>query len=293
MPPLHHIPQPPTETNPLFSDILKAEAEVRRSALAPRWCRRKRHLINKKDWSAVWNSWDTINQNLHTATQKHVKRIHIMRLTHASVTTNGSWVYALWTPSETRIYIGQTGGRSNARCVGERGRDHVRLGADFLRLQNGKKLFIPANLYGWIARHGIENIIVTPLQFVPPQSIIFFVKQWMAKWGLAALLNKDLPSFQSSKWSFLSATKVWKIEIAERHGSFAATARDIIQRKKPLHPSQYPADFLLTLLSSTKKSLTPTDHRTLFDTIHQFFVQYHKAFLPYSLPLKNSTPHAI
>ena len=86
---------------------------------------------------------------------------------------------------------------------------------------------------------------------VPPQSIDFFEKQWMAKWGLATLLNKDLPSFQSSKWSFLSARKVWKTKIAERHGSFVATACDVIQRKKPHHPSQYPAYFLLTLLSST------------------------------------------
>ena len=82
----------------------------------------------------------------------------------------GCWKYALCR-QDSRIYIGQTGGHENFRTVGVRGREHVRLGADFLRLNGVDQMKLPRNVYAWMARLGPENFVLTPLQFVSNCSV--------------------------------------------------------------------------------------------------------------------------
>ena len=85
-----------------------------------------------------------------------------VRRTGASTTIKGTWIYALWTPDNKRIYIGSTRARLNKRSVGTRGSEHVRLGLDFLRMQ-GNKLCVPSNVYRWIAKIRLEKFVVTAL----------------------------------------------------------------------------------------------------------------------------------
>ena len=146
--------EPPAVAQEPFTDLWHCETQIRRDALAPSWNQHTRRVVHKKQWPAIFRSWDRVNQNLHSATQAHLRKLHAMRLTTQSVFTPGCWVYALWHLADGRVYVGQTGGRANPRSVAERGREHVRLATDFLRLYNGRRLWLPQSVYRWMMQRG-------------------------------------------------------------------------------------------------------------------------------------------
>ena len=180
--PLVAVPTPGLDvTCPTFDTLWETELEVRRSALAPRWNAKRKHLVYVKNWDAVFDSWDRVNAALGLVSQSHLRRLHTMRMTRASVRDEGCWVYVLWCVSDGRVYVGQTGGRDNFRSVGVRGREHICLGCDFLRVRGGEKIFLPRNVYRWVAMKGVENFVITPMQFCSSFSVNFTEGAWMKR----------------------------------------------------------------------------------------------------------------
>ena len=95
--PLAAVTDPsPAVTCTMFNLLWEVEREIRRSALAPQWSAKRKHLVHVKDWNATFGFWDPVNALLGTAPPLHLRRLHAMRLTWASVRELGCWVYLLW-----------------------------------------------------------------------------------------------------------------------------------------------------------------------------------------------------
>ena len=161
-PPSTHDPRIITQEP--FSDLWHRESRMRGDALAPHWNQHTRRVVHKKQWPTIFRSWDWVNQSLHAATPAHLRKLHARGLATQSVFTPGCWVYALWHIAYGRVYVGQTGGRANLRSVAERGREIVRLAVDFLRLSNGRRLWLPQSVYRRMMQRGPENFGITPLE---------------------------------------------------------------------------------------------------------------------------------
>ena len=87
--------------------------------------------------------------------------------------------------------------------VGQRRREHVRGGMDVVRLRTEQEINGPSDLYQLLWRVGVENLIITPLESVPPHKLDEREMWWIHKWGFGQVLNRQLPSLKSEKWSFL------------------------------------------------------------------------------------------
>ena len=192
--------------------IWNKEREARRGCFAPKWNPRRRMVTTQIPWEDVFRSWDHINSNLHLSSKKHVQKLHGIRMSSSSVSKSGTWVYALWNFSDSRVYIGQTGARQFPRSVGKCGSEHVRLALDALRL-TARGVNLPSQVYQWVARIGLENFVITPLEHVTPAQANAKEKWWMLRWGLSGLFNRDLPNVANKKWLFLSDRKLWDSEI--------------------------------------------------------------------------------
>ena len=258
----------------------------RRTALAPPWNARTRKLVTTKAWPTVFRSWDRINKHLHECPSAHARKIHALRLGDFSVFTEGCWVYVLRCLHDHRVYIGQTGGRQFFRRVCDRGAEHVRLAMDYLRLSGGRKVYLPRSVYRWVARKGVENFIITPLEYCAPSAVTSRERFWMLKWGVGQLFNIDVPSVSSSRWDFLNTRKIWVREIETQGGSLLGYAKNILQSHKPLHPDTHPPPLLLAALQGSARFLPAADHKTLFDKISALFARQFKVYIPYRVPLK-------
>ena len=158
-----------------------------------------------------------------------MKKLHSLRSTCALVKTPECWIYRLWCLKDGRSYIGQTGVRGGFRRTADRGRNHVRLGADYFRgwVPANAHIFLPAKVYWWICMKGPENFIITPLEFVAPSWATVREAWWMKKWGLGSLSNKDISNMRGGKWDFLVQRKVRSKETTQAGGSLLRIARDI------------------------------------------------------------------
>ena len=192
---------------PHFPTIWESERANRRDLFAPKWNFKRRLMTTNIPWEKVYASWDRVNANIHLSTKKHVQKLAALRMTTASTKTSGTWIYAVWSLRDDKVYIGQTGARTHRRSVGKRGSEHVRLALDALRL-SGTGINLPSQVYSWISRLGVENFVVTPLEHTTPHQANAREKWWMLRWGLAGLFNRDLPSLSNKKWLFLSLAAV-------------------------------------------------------------------------------------
>ena len=278
--------EPPAVAQEPFTDLWHRETQIRRDALAPSWNQHTRRVVHKKQWPAIFRSWDRVNQNLHSATPAHLRKLHAMRLTTQSVFTPGCWVYALWHIADGRVYVGQTGGRANLRSVAERGREHVRLAADFLRLNNGRRLWLPQSVYRWMMQRGPENFVITPLESCPPDTVTQRERFWMLKWGVGKLFNIDIPSLSNNRWDFLQSRKVWKKELEDKGGSYLSYARSILAAGQYIPPDRHPPPLLLAVLQSTSRYLPSSDHKRLFDMVASLFARQFHVKIPYRITLK-------
>ena len=262
-----------------FSRIWATEVTVRRDAMSPCWDPRRRVITKRRrKWELVERSWDRVNSAVHYSSAKHIQKIADLRLTHVSVSQLGSFVYVAWVKIDGRVYIGQTGGRSKRRSIGQQGREHVRTGMDVVRLGQGQKIHMPSDLYQLLRRIGVENLVITPLESVPPHKLDEREKWWIRKWGLGQVLNRQLP--KSEKWSFLYRRKVWERELQERGGSVLSLTREIIASSRTLNtPGAYPPPLQLLAVSASECLLSASEHRRLFDAVRQWFIIHHKVVL--------------
>ena len=182
--------------------------------------------------------------------------------------------------------MGQTGGRHFFRRVCDRGAEHVRLAMDYLRLPGGRKVYLPKSVYRWVATKGVENFIITPLEYCAPSAVTSRERYWTLKWGVAHLFNIDVPSVSSRRWDFLNTRKLWIREIETQGGSLLSYARNIVQTNKPLHPDTHPPPLLLAALQGSARFIPAADHKTLFDKISALFVRQFKVYTPYRVLLK-------
>ena len=289
-PPLQHSMtnglQSLSDLHDVFDEMWSNEVETRRTAMAPRWVQRSRRIVCRKNWRDVLESWDRVNACLHTSKHKHIKKIHSMRLCHTSVFEEGCFIYALWCVADGRIYIGQTGGRGKYRAPGEKGKEHLRAGGDFLRFWESHSLGLPTDVYRWVAQRGLENFILTPLEHTCPQWVDQREQWWMRRWGVGGLMNRAVPPLSTEKWSFLLKRKVWKQELRSLGGNLVTRANAIVAQGRPLHPNQLAPPLMLSLLSSTDGLIPPGDHRILYDKINQCFLRHYRVGFPYRLTLK-------
>ena len=254
--------------NNIFLQLCKDEVEVCRTALAPKWHRGRRDLVFKKDWFAIFASWDRINSALCLSSDKNVKKLHSLRTTRASVKQLGSWIYRMWCLSDGRSYIGQTGAKGQFRRTGDRGKDHIRLGADYLRGWGpGNTNILLADVYRWICQKGPENFVITPLEFTVPSWAPTREAWWMREWGLGSLVNRDVPSMRRGKWDFLAQRKFWAKEIESAGGSLLSIAKSIASSPQPIPQHRYSPPMLLAIVTATCRYLPVSTHRTLFDRV--------------------------
>ena len=110
---------------------------------------------------------------------------------------------------------------------------------------------------------------------------------WIRKWGLGQVLNRQLPSLKSEKWSFLFRWKVWERELQEKGGSVLSMAKDIISAPRILsNPGAFPPPLQLLIVSASERFLSAGDHRRLFDTVKQWFIIHHRVVLQYRVTLR-------
>ena len=86
------------------------------------------------------------------------------RITDQSITDSTSCIYAPWIPGYNKVYVGQTGARRVYKSVFDRRKEHIILARDWALMHQGKRAAVP--LHDWIARHGVECVVLTPLQQV-------------------------------------------------------------------------------------------------------------------------------
>ena len=103
---------------------------------------------------------------------------------------------------------------------------------------------------------------------------------------MSELFNRDLPSVASRKWLFLTDRKIWKKELFASEGTLLSVAQDIIHKDRPPSNFQYSPEFLLSLLPATAKLLPAGQHRLLYNRVANYFLIHHKAFIPYTIPVK-------
>ena len=125
----------------------------------------------RRKWELIGQSWDRVNSALDFSSAKHVRKIAHLRLPKVSVSQLGTFVYVAWVKGDSRVYVGQTVGRSKRRSVGQQGREHVRTGMDIVRLRNGQKIHVLLDLYQLLRRVEVENLVITPLESVPPHKL--------------------------------------------------------------------------------------------------------------------------
>ena len=178
-----------------------------------------------------------------------------------------------------------TGARLNQGSVRTRGSEHIRLGNDYLRV-HGEKLRVPSLVYKWVFKIGPEKFVATPLECVSSHHADKAERDWMVRWGVSELFNRDLPSVASRKWLFLTDRKIWKKELSASGGTLLSVAQDIIHKDRPPSNFQYSPEFLLSLLPATAKLLPAGQHRLLYNRVANYFLIHHKAFIPYTIPVK-------
>ena len=218
--------------------------------------------------------------------KKHVRRLHVLCRTRATVSTPGTWIYALWTLHDPEIYIGQVGAQGNERSVGCRGRDHVKLGQDMLRMWMGGRLRLPSRVYELIGRVGPERFVITPLEFVPKPLATLRENDGMRAWGLGKLMSRSLPPLDGQKWALLVQRKQWKRERMEMGGSVTGLARAIVDSKSPLGEQAHSPTLLLNLISATERTLTPAQHRVLYDRVLAYMLHYQRVWILYRVPVR-------
>ena len=209
-----------------------------------------------------------------------------MRLTSQSVFTPGCWVYALWHIADGRVYVGQTGGRANLRSVAERGREHVRLATDLLRLSNGRRLWLPQSVCRWMMQRGPENFVITPRESCPLDTVTQRRRFWMLKWGVGKLFHIDIPPLSNNRCDFLQSRKAWKKEPEDRGGSYLSYARNILAARHTVPPDKHPPPLVLAVLQCTGRYLPGSDHKRLFDMVASLFARQFHVKLPYRITLK-------
>ena len=79
----------------------------------------------------------------------------------------------------------------------------MRVGADFLRLQDGTTLCLPSDIYRLVGARRVENFVLTPVEAVRPNEADRKEAHWMRKWGLGGLRNRALPALHLGMWGFL------------------------------------------------------------------------------------------
>ena len=89
----------------------------------------------------------------------------------------------------------------------------------------GLDLKVPSEVYRWVCQQGVENFRITPLDHTSLSIVDSREKAWMLKWGLGSLFNRNLPSFNWSKWLFMADRKLARNEMAASGGSFLSTAK--------------------------------------------------------------------
>ena len=158
---------------------------------------------------------------------------------------------------------------------------------DVVRLRSGQKLHVPSDLYQLLRRVGVENLVITPLESVPPHKLDDREMWWIRKWGLGRILNRHLPSLKFEKWSFLFRRKVWERELQERGGSVLSMAKNIIASPGILNdPGAFPPPLQLLIVSASERLLSAGDHRRLFDAVKQWFIKHHRVVLQYGVTLR-------
>ena len=137
----------PVDLNADFYQIWQPQQERQHDVLTPRRSTKTKTKAGRKNWNTIWEWWDNINDRVHLVGDKPIKKIHSIRCVQASVLKTGAWIYVLWCKTDGRVYIGQTGRGGSSCTLGQRAAEHVRAGADFLRLWNGTTLRLPSNIY--------------------------------------------------------------------------------------------------------------------------------------------------
>ena len=71
---------------------------------------------------------------------------------------------------------------------------------------------------------------------------------------------------------------------AKRHGRLVDRAR--VDSKSPLGEQAHSPTLLLNLISATERTLTPAQHRVLYDKVLAYMLRYQKLWIPYKVPVR-------
>ena len=163
-------------------------------------------MTSNFQWQGLAQSYDLINRCLQLSQFNLPRKLNALRHTHASVSSLGHRVYAIWAPGSTKVYVGMTGGTDGAKFVFERFCEHVLFARDWPLLdKHSRHYHLP--LYAWINTVGIDNVIVTPLQCCSSVSVHRAETKWMHVLGLTNLLNRKVPCPGNEKWRWLYTIK--------------------------------------------------------------------------------------
>ena len=169
------------------------------------WDPKRRVVRASFRWEGVCASLDRTNRTLCFCRTDTARKIFSWRKTQATLDTEGTWIYILWTPGDNLIYIGQCGAKYGEREPFCRFQEHIRATRDFHLLKRTRRDRVP--LYEWIQKHGYGSVHMTLLEKVTAFNADSREIYWMQRFGKGHLLNRQVPDLRQPKWEWLTRVK--------------------------------------------------------------------------------------
>ena len=247
--PLHLQPSSKKVLSSIWKSAWEVECIVRKNALD----------ASPRDWAAIFESFDRINQLLPLCSAKWIR--HILRFCNprgccatVSVFEPVIGCYMVFCMETAEVYIGMVGqtavgsfgvrwnsngSASIGRPISDRGREHI---LALLKCASGKSY--AHAMYRYMSRIGAHRWGICPLELC---SIfrVFSREKWRQRHAIK-LLNSRLPQFSSKDWAKLNRGKLYPPTVlsmtdsttVEKEVSCLRSSLSLEQQFSILHKSQ-------------------------------------------------------
>ena len=149
----------------------------------------------------------------------------------------GTWIYALFSSSSKRVYVGQIGALGLPKAGVTRFRQHIRACNSYTTLYGHKHCRDLGSIYPMMARTGFEHWGMILLEHCPPNRALRMERAWGRR--LTPTLNvRDVPVY-SRRWELLLRGKL--AEIPQQRRSLNSSVQSILHNLPSNNPPCCPS----------------------------------------------------
>ena len=234
------------------------------------WSKWHAQTAHARDMSSSWthSDWCAFLQQranlLRLAPQPHLRRLWNFRRYRQCQDFGkcGTWIYALFSISSKRVYVGQTGALGLPKAGVTRFRQHIRACNSYTTLYGHKHCRELGSIYPMMARTGFENWGMILLEHCPPNRALHLERAWMRR--LTPTLNvRDVPVY-SRRWELLLRGKL--AETPQQRLSVNSNVQSIVHNCRQTTPLAA----RLALLSRVRRFYSPEISNHVFQKVqHQ------------------------